>query len=137
MRVMGSVRALVVVFALAGFFMAQAVSRMPTLRDQVDASTARLGLALLAVGVGSMLAMPWTARLTDRFGSAAVVGVTGTLAAVGWAALAFVQTPGALTVAMLFLGACVGTWDVSTVALSLTKRCGRCCSHCESPCRCR
>ena len=78
---MGSVRALVVVFALAGFFMAQAVSRMPTLRDQVDASTARLGLALLAVGVGSMVAMPWTARLTDRFGSAAVVGVTGVLAA--------------------------------------------------------
>jgi MFS family permease len=113
MRVMGSVRALVVVFALAGFFMAQAVSRMPTLRDQVDASTARLGLALLAVGVGSMVAMPWTARLTDRFGSAAVVGVTGVLGAVGWAALAWVQTPGALTVVMLFLGACVGTWDVS------------------------
>ena len=113
MRVMGSVRALVVVFALAGFFMAQAVSRMPTLRDQVDASTARLGLALLGLGVGSMVAMPWTARLTDRFGSAAVVGVTGVLAAVGWAGLAVVQTPGALTVAILFLGACVGTWDVS------------------------
>ncbi len=113
MRVTGSVRALVVVFALAGFFMAQAVSRMPTLRDQVDASTARLGLALLAVGVGSMVAMPWTARLTDRFGSAAVVGVTGVLAAVGWAALAFVQTPAALTVVMFFLGGCVGTWDVS------------------------
>jgi MFS family permease len=107
------VRALVVVFALAGFFMAQAVSRMPTLRDQVDASTARLGLALLAVGVGSMVAMPWTARLTDRFGSAAVVGVTGLLAALGWAALAWAQTPGALTVVMFFLGACVGTWDVA------------------------
>jgi len=107
------VRALVVVFALAGFFMAQAVSRMPTLRDQVDASTARLGLALLAVGVGSMVAMPWTARLTDRFGSAAVVGFTGVLAALGWAALAWVQTPAALTVVMFFLGACVGTWDVS------------------------
>jgi MFS family permease len=104
---------LVAVFALAGFLMAQAVSRMPTLRDQVDASTARLGLALLAVGVGSMVAMPWTARLTDRFGSAAVVGVTGLLAALGWAALAWAQTPGALTVVMFFLGACVGTWDVA------------------------
>jgi MFS family permease len=113
MRQSGSVRALVVVFALAGFLMAQAVSRMPTLRDQVDASTARLGLALLAVGVGSVLAMPWTARLTTRFGSAAVVGVSATAGVVGWAALAFVHSPAELTVVMFVLGSLVGTWDVS------------------------
>ncbi|MDQ4086146.1 MAG: MFS transporter, partial [Actinomycetota bacterium] len=113
MRQTGSVRALVVVFALAGFLMAQAVSRMPTLRDQVGASTARLGLALLAVGVGSVLAMPWTSRLTSRYGSAAVVGVSSTLAAAGWASLAWVQTPTALTVATFVLGGLVGTWDVA------------------------
>jgi MFS family permease len=113
MRRMGSVRALVVVFALAGFLMAQAVSRMPTLRDQVGASTARLGLALLAVGVGSVLAMPWTARLTSRYGSGAVVGVSSTLGVAGWASLAWVQTPAALTAATFVLGALVGTWDVA------------------------
>jgi MFS family permease len=113
MRQLGSVRALVVVFALAGFSMAQAVSRMPTLRDQVEASTARLGIALFAAGIGAVLAMPWTSRLTSRFGSAAVVGVSAPLGVAGWGSLAFVQTPTALIVAMLVLGSFVGTWDVS------------------------
>ncbi|MGH3367037.1 MAG: MFS transporter [Nocardioidaceae bacterium] len=113
MRSQGKVRALVIVFALAGFSMAQAVSRMPTLRDQVDASTSQLGVALLAGGVGSVLAMPWTARLTSRFGSAAVVGVSAPLGMAGWGALAFAPTPTALTVTMLVLGSMVGTWDVS------------------------
>ncbi|MDQ4007681.1 MAG: MFS transporter [Actinomycetota bacterium] len=113
MQQRGSVGALVVVFALAGFMMAQVVSRMPTLRDQVDASTARLGLALLAVGIGSVLAMPWTARLTSRFGSAVVVGCSATLGMAGWASLAWVNSPTTLTVAMFALGAMVGTWDVA------------------------
>lgn len=113
-RPTASIAALTTVFGLAGFMMAQVVSRrMPTLRDQVDASTARLGLALLAVGVGSILAMPWTARLTGRYGSAVVVGVSATLGMAGWASLAWVQSPTSLTTAMFVLGALVGTWDVS------------------------
>jgi MFS family permease len=113
MRDRGSVAALVVVFGLAGFLMAQAVSRMPTLRDQVDASTGRLGLALLAAGVGSVLAMPWTARLTSRFGSATVVGNSSVLGVLGWGSLAWARTPAELTLVMFVLGAFVGTWDVS------------------------
>lgn len=109
----GSVAALVTVFALNGFLMAQVVSRMPTLRDQVDASTARLGLALVAVGVGSMIGMPWTARLTERFGSAAVVMASATLNIAGWASLALVQTPTTLTVALFVVGLNVGVWDVA------------------------
>jgi fucose permease len=113
MHFLGSVRALVAVFALNGFLMAQVVSRMPALRDQVDASTARLGLALLAVGVGSMVAMPWTARLTTRFGSAAVVTVSAAVSVAGWATLAWVQTPTALTAVLFGVGLGVGVWDVS------------------------
>jgi MFS family permease len=113
MAATGSVRALVLVFALNGFLMAQVFSRIPALRDQVDASTARLGLALVAVGIGSVVAMPWTARLTSRFGSPAVVVVSGVLNISAWAVLAFVQTPDALTVALFCVGLSLGVWDVS------------------------
>lgn len=113
MRTKGSVRALVLVFALNGFLMAQVLSRVPTLRDQVEAPTARLGLALVAVGIGSIVAMPWTARLTTRFGSAAVVTVSGVLNVVTWAGLAWVQTPAALTAVLFAVGLTVGVWDVS------------------------
>jgi MFS family permease len=109
----GSVRALVLVFALNGFLMAQVFSRIPALRDQVGASTARLGLALVAVGIGSIVAMPWTARLTTRFGSPAVVLVSGLLNICAWAALAFVRTPDALTVVLFTVGLSMGVWDVS------------------------
>jgi MFS family permease len=110
---LGSVRALVVVFTLQGFLMAQVFARVPTLRDQVQASTGRLGLALVAVGIGSLLAMPWTARLAARLGSPMVVGVSGSLTCVAWASLAWVQNPTTLTLAFLFVGASVGVCDVS------------------------
>lgn len=113
MELQRSVRALVVVFTLNGFAMAQVFSRMPALRDQVDASPGRLGLALLAVGVGSLVAMPWTARLTDRFGSAAVVRVSGLVNLAAWVSLAAAHTPGALTAGLFAVGLTVGVWDVS------------------------
>jgi MFS family permease len=109
----GSVRALTLVFAVNGFLMAQVFARVPALRDQVDASTGRLGLALVAVGVGSMVAMPWTARLCSRFGSPPVVLASALLSAVGWAGLAWAPTPGALTAVFLVVGLGVGVWDVS------------------------
>ena len=112
-RHLGSVRALVAVFTLQGFLMAQVFARVPTIRDQVQASTGRLGLALVALGVGSLLAMPWTARLTSRFGSPAVVGVSGSLTSLAWGTLAFVHDPATLTLAFLFVGASVGVCDVS------------------------
>ena len=67
------VRGIHLVFVLAGFNVAQALARIPSIKAQVDASTGRLGLALLAMGIGSVLAMPWTGGLAQRFGSAAVV----------------------------------------------------------------
>ncbi|HEX2177871.1 MAG TPA: MFS transporter [Nocardioidaceae bacterium] len=113
MQAQGSARALVVVFVLNGFLMAQVFARVPTLRDQVEASTARLGLALVAVGVGSILAMPWTARLTARFGSPAVVTTSGLLTMASWASLAWMPTPTALTAAFFAVGVTVGVWDVA------------------------
>jgi len=105
--------ALTLVFALNGLLLAQTVSRMPSLRDQVDASPGRLGLALLAVGVGSIVAMPWTARLAERFGSPRVVAASCVLAAASIATLPLVPDPGWLTANFFVVGTGVGVWDVA------------------------
>ncbi|HET7326533.1 MAG TPA: MFS transporter [Nocardioidaceae bacterium] len=112
-RPTAAVPALTLVFALNGMLLAQTLSRMPTLRDQVQASPARLGLALLAVGVGSIVAMPWTARLAERFGSPAVVAVAGVLTTASLSTLALVPDPSWLTLNLFVVGIGVGVWDVS------------------------
>lgn len=109
----GSVSAVLIVFAAAGFAMGQVVSRVPALRDAVGASTAELGFALMGMGVGSLLAMPFTGRLVDRFGSRTVVTVAALLACSGYAALAAVPTVAALLVTFVITGTAVGVWDVA------------------------
>ena len=107
------VRGIHLVFVLAGFNVAQALARVPSIKVQVDASTGRLGLALLAMGIGSVLAMPWTGGLAQRFGSAAVVRASAPLACAAWAGIGFVQDPAELTVLLFVAGMGVGVWDVA------------------------
>lgn len=112
-RATRAVAPLVVVFALNGFLMAQLMSRMPSLRDQVDASPGRLGLALFAVGVGSIVAMPFTARVAERVGSPRVIAASAMFNIAGWACLALVPDPDWLTANLFLVGIGVGVWDVS------------------------
>lgn len=109
----GSISAVATVFAVSGVLMAQAYARMPTLRDQVSASSAQLGFALVGLGAGSVLAMPWTGRIVERWGSRHVIAVAAVLSVGGWAGLAWVRSPLALGLVMGCLGAGVGVWDVA------------------------
>ena len=45
------IRGVHLTFVLAGFNVSQALARIPAIKEQVDASTGRLGLALLAMGI--------------------------------------------------------------------------------------
>lgn len=109
----GSVPAVLAVFAAAGFVMAQALSRVPAVRDQLEASPGELGLALMGMGAGSLVAMPMTGRTVDRFGSRAVVSTTVVLGCLGWASVALVSSVPVLFVALFLTGVNVGVWDVS------------------------
>ncbi len=101
------------VFALSGVLLASWVSRLPTIRDQLAAGSAALGLALLGPGVGSLLAMPSTGRLSRRFGSRAVVAATAFPACVAIVALSLAPTVLALGITLLVWGALNGSWDVA------------------------
>ena len=109
----GSRGAVTATFATAGFVAAAAFTRMPSLRDQVDADFADFSFALLCVGLGSVVAMPWSGRLTDRLSSGVTVRIFGAVAA---AALALAGLmPNVVTLALCFLaaGVGIGVWDVS------------------------
>lgn len=66
--------AISLVFCLNGFGFANWVVRIPDVKRQLVLSDGLLGLALLAVALGSLLTMPLVGGLAARFGSRPVVG---------------------------------------------------------------
>ncbi|MCW2668058.1 MAG: transporter [Frankiales bacterium] len=110
---LGSPPSVGVVFAAAGVVSAAGFSRIPSLRDQVDASAAELSLALVCVGLGSLLLMPATGRLSERFSSALVLRVSGAVCLAGWAVAAFAPSVPVLAACLLLTGMGTGVWDVA------------------------
>ena len=109
----GSPWAVALVFAASGFVMAQTLARVPALRDHVGATEAELGLALVGGGVGSLLAMPHTARLIERFGNRTVTTVALVLGSLGWGSVGLAPNVWVLAGLLVLAGAPVGVWDVS------------------------
>ena len=102
-------------FFLNGLCFASWVSRIPELRSGFDLTNARLGLVLLAIALGSLVALPTTGASIARFGTVRVVRA-GALAATTGLAIAALALGEALpvTVAGLFLyGLGIGVWDVA------------------------
>lgn len=102
-----------VVFAVSGATFATWVSRLPAVRDRLDAGTAELGLALLCIGLGSLFTMPFTGKLCARFGSRSIVLATALPGCAMLALLAHVPSVVLLGVALFLWGAFYGAWDVA------------------------
>jgi MFS family permease len=109
--------AVLATFFMNGFGFATWASRIPSVRRDLDLGAGQLGLLLLMVSVGSLLALPSTGHWVQRFGTARVVAVGATLLGSGLVVAGF--GAGALgsipvTAAGLFLtGLGTGSWDVS------------------------
>jgi MFS family permease len=109
--------AVLATFFVNGFAMATWASRIPAVRDALDLGPARLGLLLLAVSVGALLALPTTGGLVERFGASRVVMVAAIVEGVGLVLLAV--GAGALTAlpvtaaGLLLVGVGSGAWDVA------------------------
>src|SRR5271169_615825 len=65
----GSPFAVAVMFLGNGFVLASSYSRMPGIRDQLGSTPTQLAFALVCMGIGSILGMPFTGRLVDRYSS--------------------------------------------------------------------
>ena len=102
-------------FIGSGFAFANWASRIPQVRDRLHLDPAALGLLLLAISAGSVLALPLSGLVVTRIGSARVVAVMTVLQGVGLTTVAVGSLAGVLPVAVgLFLmGFSHGAWDVA------------------------
>ncbi|SCG45542.1 MFS transporter [Micromonospora halophytica] len=106
-----------VVFALNGLAVASWFARVPAVRESLDLSPGRLGLLLVAMSIGAMLALPTAGLVAQRLGAAravvlATVLLSLGLVVVGLAAGVAGSLPG-VAVGLFALGYGSGTCDVA------------------------
>lgn len=106
-------RAVGAVFALHGAVTGSFATRIPWLQDQLELSTAQLGLALAFPAIGASVAMPLASRITHRFG--ALPTVRGLLLLWCLALALPALAPGLAVVCVLLavFGATAGMCDVA------------------------
>jgi predicted MFS family arabinose efflux permease len=106
-------RATAVVFAVHGCVTGSFAARIPWMAAHVGIGVGRLALALLAPGIGAMLAMPFSGRLAHRYALRPLVTAT----IVAWcAALVLPALPTSLwllCVVLLVFGATAGLADMA------------------------
>ena len=106
------------VFALNGFLYASLLARIPDVREGLDLDNGSLGLLLLAIAAGSVLALPSAGRFVERWGAATVVRGGAVLSAIGLgcAGVCAQETVGSVAGTALGLftyGVGTGVWDVA------------------------
>ena len=104
-----------VAFALNGLCFAVLVSRVPDLRSSLGLSNGGLGLLLLSIAVGSMVGMPASGSLIERYGAGAVVRLGARMVLLGLVVTAILATAGSeagAAVGLFCYGFGTGTWDV-------------------------
>ena len=105
--------AVIAYFALSGLVFGSWAARIPAVQDELDLSESRLGLALLGIAVGSILAMPNAGWLIGRFGSRRVTAVTATLVCVVLPLLPLAPSGLLLGFTLALFGAAYGLLDVA------------------------
>jgi fucose permease len=102
-------------FFLNGLVFASWVSRIPEVRSGFELTNGQLGLVLLAIAMGSVLALPTTGAAINALGTVRIVRLGAAAATIGMAAAALgLGHVLPLTVAGLFVyGLGIGVWDVA------------------------
>jgi predicted MFS family arabinose efflux permease len=114
-QVRAAVRATYVAFIGAGFAFASWASRIPQVRDRLHLQPSELGLVLLALAAGSIIALPMSGPVLTRLGSRRTVAAMALLAAAGFVVAAFGYLSGVLpvVVGLFMIGFASGAWDVA------------------------
>jgi MFS family permease len=108
-------RAVYIAFIGNGFAFASWASRIPAIRDALQASPSQLGLILLSVAVGSLIALPLAGVVVTRLGATRAVTLTSLGVAVGLSVLGVGYHFGVplTVVGLLLIGFNIGSWDVA------------------------
>ena len=126
---MVAVRATYVVFTAAGFVLASWASRIPQIRTHLRLDPSRLGLLLVTIAVGAVLALPMSGPLVTRVGPRRAVAGSSAMAALGLGGVAagYQLGSGVLAAGLFVLGFASGVWDVAMNihAAAVERRVGR------------
>ena len=102
-------------FIGSGFAFASWASRIPQIRDGLHLRPSTLGLTLLAIAAGSLLALPLSGAVITRVGSRRAVAAMAVLlaAALFIVAVGFLVGLVPVVAGLFFLGFANGAWDVA------------------------
>jgi MFS family permease len=108
-------RGVYLVFIGSGLGLASWASRIPQVREELDLTPAALGLTLLAIAVGSLIALPSAGLVVHRHGAAKTIVVMSLICATGIATVGvgvhLGLTP--LVIGLVLMGFGNGAWDVA------------------------
>jgi predicted MFS family arabinose efflux permease len=113
--VRSAVLATYAVFITTGFAFASWASRIPQVRDRLVLDPSELGLVLLAIAAGSLIALPASGVIVGHFGSRWTVRTMGLIVAVALAVIAVGYQVGivAVVIGLFVFGFGQGAWDVA------------------------
>jgi predicted MFS family arabinose efflux permease len=100
-------------FLVAGFGISCWAPLVPYAKHRLSVDERVLGILLLCLGIGSLVAMLFTGLLSSRFGTRPVILASGFGLAMTLPALAVASTPVTLGVSLLLFGATLGSLDVA------------------------
>ena len=101
------------IFFANGMVIATWVVRVPSIRDNLGLTPAQVGIALLGMAVGSLIAMPQTGALAARYGTRRVTVLAGVLMMLALLLPFFAPNLWTLFAALMVLGAGNGVMDVA------------------------
>jgi MFS family permease len=113
-QVRRATRATYAAFIGAGFAFASWASRIPQVRTRLELDPSALGLVLLAIAAGSVIALPLSGPLIARAGSRRTVTVMSVLLGLSLLVVAAGSVTGVavLVVGLFVMGLSNGAWDV-------------------------
>jgi predicted MFS family arabinose efflux permease len=100
-------------FLVAGFGIACWAPLVPFAKQRLAIDDATLGLLLLCLGIGSVVAMPLTGSLSARYGSKPIIIIGGLGLAVLLPLLPIANSPSTLGLSLFVFGASLGSIDVA------------------------
>jgi predicted MFS family arabinose efflux permease len=114
-QVRAAVRATYIAFIGSGFAFASWAARIPQVRDRLHLQPSELGLVLLAIAAGSVIALPLSGLLLTRLGSRRTVATMALLLVAGLvvAALGYLSGVLPVVVGLFLVGLGNGAWDVA------------------------
>ena len=107
--------AVYVAFFGAGFGFASWASRIPQVRDSLGVTPGELGLILLGLAIGSLIALPLAGLVVNKFGAGRAVAAMSVSLGAALLIIALGYSAGVIPIliGLFVLGLSNGTWDVA------------------------